>query len=88
LRSLVADIRIIEASLGSYRKGPAAAEVGNRAVARRSIVAARLIAEGEVLTMDALAFKRPGTGIPPTEAWDLLGRRAGRAYEPDELIQT
>ncbi|MFM2056682.1 MAG: N-acetylneuraminate synthase [Pseudomonadota bacterium] len=87
LRSLVTDIRIVEQALGSYRKGPAAAEVGNRAVARRSIVAARAIAHGEALTMDALAFKRPGTGIPPTEAWDMLGRLAGRAYETDELIQ-
>lgn len=87
LRTLVADIRIVEEALGSARKGPAAAEIGNRAVARRSIVAARPIAQGEALTMDALAFKRPGTGIPPTEAWDLLGRLASRAYAPDELIQ-
>lgn len=87
LRSLVADIRIIEQALGSQRKGPAAAEVGNRAVARRSIVAARAIAQGEPLTMEALAFKRPGTGLAPTEVWDLLGRPAGRAYEPDELIK-
>jgi N-acetylneuraminate synthase len=87
LRSLVADIRVIEQALGSHRKGPAAAEVGNRAVARRSIVAARAIAHGEPLTLEALAFKRPGTGIPPTEAWDLIGRPACRAYEADDLIQ-
>jgi N-acetylneuraminate synthase len=86
LRSLVADIRIIEEALGSRRKGPAAVEIGNRTVARRSIVAARAIAQGERLTLDALAFKRPGTGLPPTEAWDLLGRLAGRAYQPDDLI--
>jgi N-acetylneuraminate synthase len=87
LRSLVDDIRIIEEALGSHRKGPATAEIGNRAVARRSIVAARAIVQGEPLTLDALAFKRPGTGLPPTEAWDLLGRRARRAYEADELIE-
>jgi N-acetylneuraminate synthase len=87
MRSLVANIRIIEEALGSPRKGPVAAEVGNRTVARRSIVAARALAQGEVLTMDALAFKRPGTGIPPTAVWDLLGRSASRAFEADELIQ-
>jgi N-acetylneuraminate synthase len=87
LRALVADIRIVEEALGSSRKAPAAVEIGNREVARRSIVAARSIAEGEVLTMDALAFKRPGTGLSPTDVWDLLGRPAGRDYQPDELIE-
>ncbi|MEI7967451.1 MAG: N-acetylneuraminate synthase [Betaproteobacteria bacterium] len=88
LSALVADIRVIEAALGSARKGPAAAEIGNRGVARRSIVAARPIAQGEVLTMDALTFKRPATGIPPTEVWGLVGRPATRAYNPDDLIQS
>ena len=87
LSSLVNDIRIIEEALGSHRKGPSGAEMRNRAMTRRSIVAARSIARGEPLTLDALAFKRPGTGLPPTEAWDLLGHRVGRAYEADELIQ-
>jgi N-acetylneuraminate synthase len=87
LRAMVADIRIIEEAMGGTSKRPAAAEIGNRAVARRSIVAARHIAQGEPLTMEALAFKRPGTGIPPTEAWDLIGTPARCSYEPDEMVR-
>jgi N-acetylneuraminate synthase len=87
LRRLVADIRTIEHALGNAIKAPAAAELTNRAIARRSIVAARPIARGEALSIDALAFKRPGTGMPPTTCWDLLGRPASRDYEPDEPIK-
>lgn len=86
LRRMVDDIRTIEAALGSGRKAPAPAEVGNRVVARRSIVAARAIARGEAIKMEALAFKRPGTGLSPMAAWELLGRPAQRDYAPDEPI--
>lgn len=87
LRQLVADIRVIEQAVGSALKGPASAEVGNRAVARRSVVAARPIARGEPIVFDALAFKRPGTGVSPMEAWDLLGRPARRDHDTDDAIE-
>lgn len=87
LRRLVADIRVVEQALGSALKAPVAAEVSNRAVARRSVVAARRVARGEALAFEALAFKRPGTGVSPMEAWDLLGRPARRDHEIDDAIE-
>lgn len=87
LRSLVRDIRIVEQALGSPIKAPAAAEFANRAVARRSVVAARPIARGESLSFDALAFKRPGNGISPIDCWDLLGRASRRDLHVDEAIE-
>lgn len=87
LRLLVTSVRVVEVALGQAHKGPAASEAANRAVARRSIVAARPIAAGEVLGLQAMEFKRPGTGIAPIEAWDLAGRRAARAYAADEPIE-
>lgn len=86
LAQLVAGIRRIEQALGSPRKQPAEAEFPNRAVARRSIVAARPIRAGEPLTADMLAVKRPGTGVSPLDWWDVLGRPARRDYDADELI--
>lgn len=86
LDALVSGIRKIEAALGSTRKFPAAQEVGNRDVARRSLVAARPIKRGEPLTADALAAKRPGDGLSPMLFWDVLGRPAARDFDTDEPI--
>ena len=88
LRQMVAGIRNIEKSLGSSIKGPAAQEMANRPVARRSVVAARPIRRGEILTAADLAFKRPGTGISPLDFWSLVGRPALRDFIADELIET
>ena len=87
LRQLVAGIRNIEKALGSSIKAPVAAESGNRPVARRSLVAARPITKGELITAEALVPKRPGSGISPMEFWDLLGRPAVRDFDTDELIE-
>jgi N-acetylneuraminate synthase len=83
LSQMIAGIRTIERALGSPRKGPAAVEIANRDVARRSLVAARPLRAGDVLDEDALACKRPGTGISPIHYYDALGRRAGAAVDVD-----
>ncbi len=88
LRQLVAGIRNIERALGSTIKAPAAHEMANRPVARRSVVAARPIRQGVALTAADLTFKRPGTGISPIDFWALIGRRALRDFDTDELIET
>ena len=86
LSRLVQAIRNVEEALGSAIKGPSAAEAGNRPIARRSVVAARAIAPGEVLQAHMLACKRPASGVSPMDFWGLLGRPAGRAYAADEAI--
>jgi N-acetylneuraminate synthase len=87
LKRLVTSIRNIESALGSATKGPGAQEMRNRAVARRSLVAARAIGKGEILTADMFTEKRPGTGLQPIEALNLIGRPAGRDYQPDDMIE-
>lgn len=87
LTMLVAGIRQIEEALGSKNKAPTASEVNNRLIARKSLVAARDIAPGEIFTPDLLAIKRPATGISPYAYWEWLGKRAERHYRKDELIQ-
>jgi N-acetylneuraminate synthase/N,N'-diacetyllegionaminate synthase len=73
-RALVEGIRKVEASLGNGEKIPAASEASNVTVARRSIVAARDISAGTVITPAEIAFKRPGTGLPPRMADRVLGK--------------
>lgn len=86
LKQMVAGIREIEQALGSRNKGPTPSERANMAVARKSVVAARAIAAGEVFTADNLAVKRPGNGISPMALWDLIGKVAPRAFAADEMI--
>lgn len=87
LAEFVAAIRRTEAALGSGVKEAAAAERPNIEIARKSIVAARDIAAGELLTEENLACKRPGGGVSPM-LWDeVIGKRAKRAFAADELIE-
>jgi len=86
LRSMVEGIRAVEASLGDGIKRPAAEEADTAAVARRSLVAARHIAAGTVLTDDLIALLRPGTGLPPSMRAQILGRRVQRDIEAGVLL--
>jgi N-acetylneuraminate synthase len=79
-------IRAVEVALGTGLKQPAQSELPNLDVARKSLVASRAIARGEVFTEANLGVKRPGTGISPMRTWALLGRAATRSYAPDDRI--
>lgn len=87
LREMVSAIRNIEMALGDGRKEPSQSEQKNIAVARKSIVAKRDIAMGEVFSEDNLATKRPGTGISPMNWNEIIGKRAKRGFQTDELIE-
>jgi N,N'-diacetyllegionaminate synthase len=75
LRSMVNDIRAVEVALGDGRKRPVDAEADVGRAARKSLVAARDLSEGTVLDADAIAAKRPGTGLSPALTELVLGRR-------------
>lgn len=87
LKAMVTAIRHIEKCLGSEIKAPTPSESANRAMARKSIVAACLINKGETFNEGNLTAKRPGTGLSPME-WDrVIGCRARRDFQPDEMIE-
>lgn len=86
LAAMVRGIRNIEKALGSGEKGVTPSEIKNRAVARKSIVAAGSIRKGEQFTEDNLTVKRPGNGISPMNWFEVLGKTAKRDYIEDELI--
>lgn len=87
LKAMVQSIRNIEKALGDGIKRPSASEMKNKPIARKSIVAASQIRAGEVFSEKNLVVKRPGTGISPMH-WDyIIGRRASRAFNQDELIE-
>lgn len=73
---LVSCIREAESELGTGEKVPCEAEVRNTPGMRRSIVAKNLIPKGTVLTADMLTWKRPGTGILPSQYDKVVGTTA------------
>ncbi len=84
---MVAGIRAVEKALGTGAKAPLPIEIANRAIARKSLVAARPIPAGAVIADDDLTAMRPGTGVSPMEFWSVVGTVAGRAYNLGELIE-
>ena len=87
LKQLITSIRTIEAAMGCFEKKPTAAEIRNRNVARKSIVAAKEIKKGEMFSDVNLTTKRPGTGLSPMLWNDLIGRYSTRDYKKDDLIE-
>lgn len=85
-KNMVQAIRNIEIAKGSGVKTLAASEQKNRKAARKSIVAAKKIKAGEIFTIQNLTTKRPGTGISPMRWNEVIGTRASRDFEEDELI--
>ena len=86
MAALVRGIRVVEAALGDGEKRPMPSELDTRRVARKSLVAARPIRAGERLVKDAVAIKRPGTGVSPAELEQALGRRVRRDLAADDVI--
>ena len=86
LQAMVSAIRNVEAAMGDGIKAPAESERSNLAVARKSIVASRHIDKGETLSEENITTKRPGTGLSPMLWFEVLGTRAVRDFEKDELI--
>lgn len=86
LTAMVSSIRHIESALGCQEKFVTDSERKNITVARKSIVAARPIKKGELLTAANITVKRPGNGLSPM-LWDsVIGTLASRDFEPDQLI--
>ncbi len=86
LRELVTAIRTMETALGSPEIAPAPSELAGRRDFRLSCAAVRDLVAGESLAHRDIAFRRPGTGLPPAAADSIAGRRLLRAVRAGELL--
>jgi N,N'-diacetyllegionaminate synthase len=88
LKTLVEGVREVEVALGEGRlEGPSQQESGEMyRLGRRSIIAARDIPEGTVITREMLTVKRPGFGIRPKHIDIVVGRTARVDIELDDVI--
>ena len=87
LAAMVQAIRNVEKALGDGRKIPSKSEIKNIPIARKSIVAKKKIIKGETFTEENITTKRPGYGISPMRWNEILGTKAIRDFDEDELIE-
>lgn len=86
LKEMVREIRNIEKAIGRKEKHVTDSERKNMKIARKSIVAKRKIAKGEILSEENLTCKRPGSGISPMKWFEVIGTKAIKDFQEDELI--
>lgn len=88
LMTFVRDIRRAEAYLGTAEKKLSPAEHDTRPSLQKCLVAARTIRAGEAFSETNLVAKRTGgRGISAIEGIQLVGKKADRTYEKNEIIQ-
>ena len=86
LKKMVISIRNIEKALGDGIKKPSKSELPNIQIVRKSIIAKIKIKKGEILNENNLTVKRPGGGISPMKWDEIIGTKAIKDYNEDELL--
>jgi N,N'-diacetyllegionaminate synthase len=76
LKHTIKAIRDTELALGNPLKQVLESEKENRDKLRKSIVSRLDIKKNAIITMDMLAFKRPGNGIQPADLNNVIGKSA------------
>lgn len=87
LCEMIRQIRNVELALGDGLKVPSESEKKNIDIVRKSIVAKKVIKLGDLFTEDNITTKRPGNGVSPMRWNEIIGQRAVRDFEVDELIE-
>lgn len=86
LTRLVEDVQTLDQAIGCNKKIRLECELPAHVGARRSIVAATAIKQGERFNSENLAVKRPGDGLQPDKFGEILGKVAARNIDEDEKI--
>ena len=87
LSSFVKKIRRAEKMLGSQKKEPTISEIDNRKKLQKSLVAKRIIKEGEPFTLENIVAIRIGVdGLSPIYFEKLLANKASKDYLEGESL--
>lgn len=86
LKKLITSIRNVEKAFGDGIKKITEAEKNVRSVARKSIVANKRIKQGDIIKLEDLTFKRPGSGIEPKMVDMIINKKAKVDISYDEII--
>lgn len=86
-KQLVSDTKFVFQILNSpIEKDSISQYLNMKKVFQKSIVAKHQIHKGQLITMDDLAFKKPGDGICASKFRDLIGSVASKDYSADEFL--
>jgi len=85
-QKIISEISFIEKIRGSYEVKSLDSEKSARLNARRSLVAKSFIAKGTIITPDLITYKRPGTGISPSEMHLIIGKKATIDISEDTVL--
>ncbi|WP_051680359.1 N-acetylneuraminate synthase family protein [Vibrio rhizosphaerae] len=86
MKLLVEQCKSVHKALGSYKRIVTDDEYEQRKNMRRSVVAARDLEEGTILTESDIVLKRPGYGIPADTYESVIGKRITKKVLADHLI--
>jgi N-acetylneuraminate synthase len=86
-QNILEQIDFLETLRGNGDLQPLASEALARRNARRSIVSFGRIPKGTLLTESNVVYKRPGTGISPSDLQLVLGKTARQDIEDDTILQ-
>ena len=86
LALLARNVRNVEAAMGTGEKRIIEAELSVRERLAKSVVAAREIPEGTLITREMLTVKGPATGISPRFLEQVVGVVAAKQIEVDTIV--
>ncbi|WP_346937720.1 N-acetylneuraminate synthase family protein [uncultured Clostridium sp.] len=86
LRKFNSNIELLKVIKGEYCKRPLECEQSARKQARRSIVLTQDVIKGENITKELITFKRPGTGISPSDLEKVIGRKVALDLDEDTVL--
>lgn len=85
--NFVRRIEHIQLLLGDLTfKSPIPSEKLSIKNARRSIVLTKDLKKGDILTLENITYKRPGTGISPLHWDDILGKKISKDLREDHIL--
>ena len=85
-REILKEINYLDVIKGSSDLRSLGTEEAARLNARRSIVSKRCIKKGEIIESSMLTFKRPGSGISPSDFSKIVGKKAVTDILEDTIL--
>jgi len=82
----IKSIRDVEIALGGNRRIIGQEQLSNIIKVRRSAFINKNLSEGVAITMEDLDFRRPGTGIPPSDYKRLIGKKLRKSLTEGEQL--
>ena len=87
MKQMVQNCHNVNAALGGKERIVIEAELLQRKKMRRSVIVNKDLRKGDVLTVEDLDSKRPGTGFPPEKISELAGIILCKDVEADTILE-